>query len=201
MEANTMRDIVIQDVSKCFGDKKIFDALNYSFCKHKVTAITGPSGSGKTTLLRMIAGLDKAYSGKIINEYDRIAFVFQEYRLLDWLTVYENIAFVVDEDPITPELDDQIMSLLRMVELQDFRDYFPSELSGGMKQRVSLCRALIFPGNLLLMDEPFTSLDHEMKHRVSDQLLDYVRQTNRTALFVTHDLEMAKKADLNYQVM
>jgi NitT/TauT family transport system ATP-binding protein len=201
MEANTMRDIVIQDVSKCFGDKKIFDALNYSFCEHKVTAITGPSGSGKTTLLRMIAGLDKAYSGKIINEYDRIAFVFQEYRLLDWLTVYENIAFVVDEDPITPELDDQIMSLLRMVELQDFRDYFPSELSGGMKQRVSLCRALIFPGNLLLMDEPFTSLDHEMKHRVSDQLLDYVRQTNRTALFVTHDLEMAKKADLNYQVM
>jgi NitT/TauT family transport system ATP-binding protein len=195
-----MKDIVVKNVKKSFGDKLVFDSLNCLFHANSVTAITGPSGCGKTTLLRMIAGLDKTYSGNILHAYDRMAYVFQEYRLLDWLTVYENIAFVIEDSPITPEQHAQIMELLAMVELDDFKDYYPSELSGGMKQRVSLCRAFIYPGNLILMDEPFSSLDYELKQKISNKLLAFIRRSNKTALYVTHDLEMAGKADFQYRV-
>ena len=166
-------------IHMAFGEKQIFSDLSLSFDFPGQYAILGPSGRGKTTLLRLIAGLEKPLSGKISLPQDaHIAFCFQEDRLLPWKTVLENIMLVCCD----PE---KARFWLDQVGLAGEETSYPHTLSGGMKRRASLARALAYDGDVLLMDEPFRALD-EQTHA---QMLALVRRAaeNKLLILVTHD--------------
>ncbi|MEM8950116.1 MAG: ABC transporter ATP-binding protein [Pseudomonadota bacterium] len=152
-------------------------------------ALFGPSGCGKTTILNMIAGVDQDFEGKITRlEEDRVAYVFQEPRLLPWLTVEDNLKLVLD-DGINP--DPLIDSWLDEMGLRDVRKVFANRLSLGMARRVALARAFIIQPKLLLMDEPFVSLDEPTAERLHQLLLDTLAAHPAAVVFVTHSLREA----------
>lgn len=186
-----MSDIIVKKLNKQFDEQCIFDGFDHIFPENKVTAILGESGCGKTTLLRMICGLDLDYSGEILNIPKRISYVFQEDRLLKWMDVYDNIKFTAYEN-IT---DENIISLINAVGLTEHSHKFPEQLSGGMRRRVALCRAYVYPGELLLMDEPFKGLDSEMKVKIADTLFRLAHSQKKTTILVTHDKVIADMAD------
>ena len=161
-------------------------------------AIVGPSGAGKSTLLNIVAGLDKEMDGEVqINgrplhedggKTARIGFVFQEPRLMPWLTVIDNLMLVMDK---SVESEQRVRQLLREVGLADIEQSFPNQLSGGMQRRVALVRAFAMRPELLLMDEPFLSLDAPTAARLRRLLLTLWQELHPTVLFVTHHLREA----------
>lgn len=156
-------------------------------------ALVGPSGSGKTTLLNLVAGLDGDMDGAIsfnASTAPRMSFMFQEPRLMPWLTVRQNLELVLR--PYGATLDDEALeSMLRSVGLRGCAAMFPDQLSGGMKRRVALLRAFIIEPGLLLMDEPFESLDRPTANHLRELLQDLWQRTKPTVLFVTHSLPEA----------
>ena len=176
------------NISKSFDEKKIINNLSYNFKDEKITAILGESGGGKTTLLRCIAEIIKPDSGEIVNDYKKISCAFQEHRLLPWLTVSQNVNLVLEKEPME---DAQIKKLLDKFELSNIENNFPDELSGGMKQRVSLARAFAHNGDLLLLDEPFSELDEQ----TSSHIIDYIKKNkgSKTVIVVTHSMRDAQK--------
>lgn len=180
----------VERIVKNFGELEIFKDLSLEFPKNKITIILGPSGCGKTTLLKIIAGLIKPDHGKVVST-EGIGFLFQEPRLLPWLTIRENLALVLkDKLPVT-EIDAQINFYLRAVGLGDYPNYYPGQLSGGMKQRAAMARALSFPAELLLMDEPFKSVDLKTRYRLVSDFLNLWRHKSNTVVVVTHDVKEA----------
>ena len=181
-----MKDIIFDRVSKRYGGTAVYDEFSLAIEAGKITCLLGPSGCGKTTLLNMLAGLI-SYEGKIENVPQRISYIFQEERLLPNLTVRQNIRYVLGKSADDARID----SVLEKVELGDKADAYPSELSGGQAQRVSIARAFAYPSELILMDEPFSSLDTALKIRLIDVFVRLWREEKRTAVFVTHDAEEA----------
>jgi ABC-type nitrate/sulfonate/bicarbonate transport system ATPase subunit len=164
--------------------------LRASVAPSEFCVITGPSGCGKTTLLNIIAGLDRDFAGSVHFEPTappRIGYVFQNPRLLPWRTVRENIALVQPHHSSSPELD----ALLAEIGLADAAETYPTRLSGGMARRAALARAFAIAPDLLLMDEPFLSLDAAAADRLRGLLLRLVSTRPATVLFVTHDLTEA----------
>jgi ABC-type nitrate/sulfonate/bicarbonate transport system ATPase subunit len=161
--------------AKSFGEKQILQPVSISLEDSKVTALLGPSGVGKTTLLRLVAGLDADDSGKRQSAH-RIGFLFQEPRLIPWLTVRENIELVAAQD-----------GWLTRIGLAGTENLYPRQLSLGMARRVALARALAFKPDLLVLDEPFASLDGETAMQVKDLLRKTFRDAPVTTLLVTHD--------------
>ncbi len=165
-----------------------FEVATGEFC-----CIVGPSGCGKTTLLNLISGLDGEYEGSVTVaggaplQGPTPGYMFQSSRLMPWLTVRENVELVRAEDG----RDADVMRLLQEIGLADFSDYYPGRLSGGMRRRVALARALINDPPLLLLDEPFLSLDTPVANRLRRLLLEACSQRSSTVLFVTHDLREA----------
>ena len=160
-------------------------------------AIVGPSGSGKSTLLNIVAGLDREFEGEIGlgctasqsgQDATRLGFVFQQPRLMPWLTVLDNVLLVLEQ---TPEMTERARALLADVGLQEFENAFPGQLSGGMQRRVALARAFAVKPDLLLMDEPFLSLDDPSAWRLREQLVLLWNEYRPIVLFVTHDLREA----------
>lgn len=158
-------------------------------------AIVGPSGAGKSTLLNMVAGLDQDFEGKItvdneplhaISPLKQIGFMFQESRLMPWLTVLDNLLLVLGKEEV-----DKARELLRQVHLTDIESHFPGQLSGGMQRRVALARAFAVKPDLLLMDEPFMSLDAPTAEYLRGLLMDLWSDTKPMVLFVTHYLREA----------
>ena len=153
----------------------------------EVGALVGPSGCGKTTLLRIIAGLDREYTGTVqLPDHGRLGMVFQEPRLLPWRTVEQNVRLAAPE-----ATDASLVGLFRALGLEAHRDHFPGELSLGLARRVALARAFAVEPDLLLLDEPFVSLDAALATRLREELAELVNRRPVTTLLVTHDVEEA----------
>lgn len=188
MENNLM--INIENLSKNFGDLNVYDKFNLNIHTNKVTTILGPSGCGKTTLLNLISGTLKLDQGNIHGiDNSKLSYLFQEPRLLPWLSVEDNIKFVLNtKDSISSE---KINKYLNMVDMTAHKNSFPMELSGGMMQRVAIARAFAVDSNILLMDEPFKSLDFELKLNLVNIFKKLWTEDHRTVVLVTHDVQIA----------
>ena len=171
----------INNLTKFFDKKLVFDNFSIEIPENKITAISGESGIGKTTLLRIIAGLDGNYKGEIIKNSNKISYVFQEPRLFDAITVKQNLELVEKGTSLS------INEILSIVELKKDADTYPGELSGGMKMRLSLARALYYNGDIFLMDEPFSALDNDMKRRIIPKVFDLIK--GKTVIIVSHNIE------------
>ncbi len=179
-----------RDVSFSYGKKKIFDRFSMELKSGEILALMGPSGKGKTTLLSLAAGILRPQSGFVISDVERISYAFQEPRLFPWCTVKENLAAPL---PRNGERDAQIREVLSFVGLSDAASLYPDELSGGMKSRVSLARAMLFGGELYLLDEPFAALDEETRIELCEILKEHLHKAHASAIFVTHQRSDAER--------
>lgn len=192
--------VVMQSVSKVFSSGTIaLSGMSLTVESGEFISLLGPSGCGKSTALRIIAGLGDVTSGKIDWPSSRInskglpegdiGFVFQEPTLMPWKTVFGNVYLPLKLRGVSKaEASDRIMQALATVGLQDFADAYPRELSGGMKMRVSIARALVTNPKLLLMDEPFAALDEITRQKLNDDVLRLWKATGITVIFVTHSV-------------
>jgi NitT/TauT family transport system ATP-binding protein len=169
------------------GTLRVIDGLTFSLGKGEVGALVGPSGCGKTTLLRIIAGLDADYEGEVhLPDHGRLGMVFQEPRLLPWRTLEQNVRLAAPQ--VT---GDELTTLFAALGLSAHRQHYPGELSLGLARRVALARAFAVNPNLLLLDEPFVSLDDALATRLRDELAELVTRHPVTTLLVTHNVEEA----------
>lgn len=186
--------IEFQHIKKSFDALTILDDFSLSFKLKEFTCLLGPSGCGKSTILKILSGLDDEYRGKVCGIDDkRLSFVFQESRLLPWLSVRENLLYVLEDKIPAKYLEKRIDYFLEKVELLSVKDEYPNTLSGGMKQRVSLARAFAMPHDILLLDEPFQGLNIELKNQLMTLLEKLITEDNKTVIMVTHDYEEAKR--------
>lgn len=177
------------DICKSYADLKVLDNISIEFPENKVTCILGPSGCGKSTLLNIIGGILDEDSGQVIGFKDAsISFVFQEDRLIKWKSVKDNLRFVLKGKMDKKAIEETIDSYLKSVNLLEYKNYYPNSLSGGMKQRISILRAFIYPSQVLIMDEPFKSLDVNNKRIVIDFFKKLQSVEKRTCIIVTHDI-------------
>ncbi len=185
--------ITISHLNKQYGAKIVLKDFSLELDDHKITSIIGPSGCGKSTLLNIIAGLVPKDSGEIHFDKDyALSYIFQEPRVLAWKTIYENLDFVlIEKIKDKNERKDIITKNLKLVNLYSEANHYPNQLSGGMLQRLSIARAFSFPSDLILMDEPFKSLDLEIKYSLIDTFSQMQTQYRKTVLFVTHDIQEA----------
>ncbi len=179
-------NIRIKDLNKSYGDKQIFEGLDLEFEEHAINCVMGRSGCGKTTLINMIMGIDKDFKGTIEGVPEHMGVVFQENRLCEDFSVMSNIKLVCEKN-ISGE---EIIKNLDLVGLGDNIHTPVKELSGGMKRRVALVRAVLSKGELLILDEPFNGLDDDTREEVTKYLLE--GQNKRTVIMVTHDPEEVK---------
>ncbi|WP_418153233.1 ABC transporter ATP-binding protein [Actinoalloteichus caeruleus] len=192
-----IRGVSKEYVSVKGASVRALDDVNLDIGDGEIIAIIGPSGCGKSTLLRMVAGLDTDYEGTI--EWTRaprpgrdIGFVFQEPALLPWRTVARNVSLGIEVQKDRSDLPtDRVDQLLELVGLRDFAKSYPKELSGGMRQRVAIVRALAYDPRILLMDEPFGALDAITRDKLHDDILRIWAATRKTIVFVTHSVEEA----------
>ena len=193
------RKLEVTGLNKQFGDLQVLQNIDLAVERGEFIAVVGPSGCGKTTFLRMVAGLEPVSSGTILLDGQKLSgpggnrgFVFQNDSLLPWRTVLANAL-------IGPEVMGQVganerqrtLDLLKLVGLGGFEAYYPRQLSGGMRQRVNLARALAIDPEILLMDEPFASLDAQTREIMQTELLRIWEQGRKTVLFVTHQIDEA----------
>lgn len=186
--------IRLNNLSKNYPNKKILNHFDMSFADGSFTCILGPSGCGKSTLLKLIAGLEKPDSGQINNtEGLRTSFVFQDPALIPWLNVKENILIALSavKTLTKEEKTSKLQEVLSLVKLTGSENTFPHQLSGGMKMRVSIARALINNPQILLMDEPFSALDELVRFELQEELWYLWSQKKMNIFFVTHAISEA----------
>jgi NitT/TauT family transport system ATP-binding protein len=174
----------VENLKKDFGALPVIDGWNLELVKEERIAMIGPSGCGKTTFLKIIADLDRNFLGNVERNFERIGFVFQEPRLIPWISVMENLTFVSSDE-------DKIIFFLKAMRLEGFENYLPSQLSGGMKQRVNLVRALIVDPEILILDEPFASLDMPVKFAIIEDINALRNQKRFAIIMITHDTKEA----------
>ncbi|VUT24073.1 MAG: Trehalose/maltose import ATP-binding protein MalK [Candidatus Methanolliviera sp. GoM_asphalt] len=193
--------LVLSCVTKIFnsedGEMKSLEEISLNINQNEFLCIIGPSGCGKTTLLRLIAGLDFPSSGKIILDGEEIrspsperGMIFQDFSLFPWRTVLRNVEFGLEILGIERKRE-VAEEYLNLVGLNRFKNRYPYELSGGMKQRVAIARALAVNPAILLMDEPFGSLDAQTRNMLQDEILRIWGKTKKTVVFVTHSVDEA----------
>ena len=187
----------IKDLSKTYYTKKCeIDALkniNLKVNEKDFIALVGPSGCGKSTLLSIIGDLEKQTKGNIFKKVNlKIGYMLQDDCLFDYLTIYDNCILGLKINKIcTKENLDNVNKLIDNYGLKDFKNNYPKDLSGGMRQRVALIRTLALKPDLLLLDEPFSKLDYQMRINVSNDVLNIIRKENKTLIIVTHDIAEA----------
>ncbi|MFU0503939.1 ABC transporter ATP-binding protein [Pseudaminobacter sp. NGMCC 1.201702] len=191
--------VSVRGVSKTYGDVEALRSIDLDFPRGKLTSLLGPSGCGKTTLLKIIAGLIEANDGTITVDGKPVlgpgperAFVFQDFALLPWATVLRNVAFGLElRGAAKAEREEIARRYVAEVGLGGFEDKYPHELSGGMRQRVGLARALAVDAEVLLLDEPFSAVDEQNRRKFQEDLIRLRTNQKKTFIFVTHSIEEA----------
>lgn len=174
-----------------YGEIQVLNDINFSLNEGEILTLLGPSGSGKSTILNILTELLKPTSGKV-NITGNIGYMFQKDHLLEWRTIMDNILIGLEiQKKKTPEAISRIERLLKTYGLWDFRNMYPKELSGGMRQRVALIRTLAVNPDILLLDEPFSALDYQTRILVSDDVYKIIRNEGKSAILVTHDISEA----------
>lgn len=210
----TVMKIVVQDLNKCFLERRhsirflgqcppgtecrVLKDLSFCIEPGSFTCFIGPSGCGKSTLMRIIAGFDSASSGKVLIDGEecsapssRHVFVFQEDGLFPWLTVWQNVAIGARHIHDHEERAEQIMEYIDLVGLTGFEGHYPHQLSGGMRRRAEVARALIVEPDILFMDEPFGALDFVTRLQMREEMVNVHTMFDMTILFITHDIDEA----------
>ncbi len=191
-----MNLIRITNLSKSYysinEETKAIDEISFNI-NNEFTGIIGPSGCGKSSILNIISKQDNDYNGKIIKSNNlKIGYMLQEDALFPWLTIYENaILGLKVSKSLNEENIKYVLHLLKKYNLFEFKDKYPSELSGGMKQRVALIRTLAIKPDLLLLDEPFSALDYQTRLSVCDDVYKIIKEENKAVVIVTHDVSEA----------
>lgn len=181
----------IKNITKYYNDLKVLEDISIDFHKNKTTCILGPSGCGKTTLLNIISKIINEDSGEIIGFDEDISFVFQEDRLIEWKNISDNISFVLKGKMDKLQIETTVDKYLKLVNLEEYKYYYPKDLSGGMRQKTSILRAFAYSSKLLIMDEPFKSLDINSKQILIEFFKELRTMESRTCIIVTHDIEEA----------
>lgn len=204
--------ITIQDLIKKYGDTTVIPELSLEIKKGEFFTLLGPSGCGKTTLLRMIAGFNSIEGGtihfneRVINQVEpgkrNIGMVFQSYAIFPHLTVKGNIAFGLENRKLSKaEINAKVDDILKVVQIEPYKDRMPKNLSGGQQQRVALARAIVIRPDVLLMDEPLSNLDAKLRVDMRNAIKDIQREVGITTVYVTHDQEEAMAVSDRIAVM
>ena len=199
-----MRELLkIKNISKMYqaknGEIEALKDINFTVDNGEFVSIIGPSGCGKSTLLSIIAGLEEKTSGKLYIDGEesngitsKIGYMLQKDSLLEWRSIYKNVIFGLEIKKInTPENRKYVEELLKKYHLYEFKDKYPSQLSGGMRQRVALIRTLAIKPKILLLDEAFSALDYQTRIMVTKDIYEILKNEHITALIVTHDISEA----------
>ena len=192
-------ELVVEGVSKTYDDLLVLNQIDLTADEGQIVCIIGPSGCGKSTLLRLMGGLEEPSSGNIKTRgsppsdcLNALTFIFQDFSLLPWRTVESNISLVLEDHPISnKEKQEIINSVLQRTNLSEFGNRWPRELSGGMKQRVGIARALAVNPSILLMDEPLSALDSQTSEILLNDLIDLWDKQRFTSIYITHNLSEA----------
>lgn len=193
--------LVIENLSKKYtnGEEDTLHEISLTVEKGEFLCIVGASGCGKSTLLNLVAGLEEPTGGRILLDGEEIkkpgadrVVMFQEHGLYPWLSVIDNVKFGMKLAGVAKDIqEEKAMHYLEMVHLQEYKDYMPHQISGGMRQRTALARALTLDSKVLLMDEPFSALDKQTSNRLREELQRIWMETHKTILFITHSVEEA----------
>ncbi len=191
--------VKVEHLTKSFGDLLVLDDVSFEVAKGEFLCIVGPTGCGKTTFLNSLTKLYEIDSGSIkINGQDidlkknNIAYIFQEYSTMEWLTVEQNIMYGLKIKHADKKLiKERTENVMKMVGLTKYSQYYPSQLSASMLQRVVIARAFAVEPELLLMDEPYGQLDLQLKYHLEDELINLWQKTGTTVIFITHNIEEA----------
>ncbi len=191
--------VSVRSVSKVYGDVQALKDLTLDFPRGELTSLLGPSGCGKTTLLKIIAGLIPATSGDVLINGKAVtgpgpdrSFVFQDFALMPWATVLRNVAFGLELRGVAKSEREAVAEkYIAAVGLAGFEQKYPHQLSGGMRQRVGLARALSVNAEVLLLDEPFSAVDEQTRRKFQEDMLELVQKEKKTFIFVTHSIEEA----------
>ena len=191
--------VSVRGVDKTYGNVEALRGIDLDFPRGKLTSLLGPSGCGKTTLLEIVAGLIEADAGTVTVDGRTVvgpgperAFVFQDFALLPWATVLRNVAFGLELRGVArDEREATARKYIDAVGLAGFEKSYPHQLSGGMRQRVGLARAMALDADILMMDEPFSAVDEQTRRKFQEDLLILLRDRGKTVIFVTHSIEEA----------
>lgn len=180
-------------------ETKVLEDISFNVFEGEIVALVGPSGCGKTTLLNLICGLISPDEGEVIRK-GKVGYMFQKDQLFEWRTIYKNITIGPEISKIKID-DNKIINMLKKYDLYDFKDYYPKELSGGMRQRVALLRTLALDPDILLLDEPFSSLDYQTKIKVQEDMYKIIKEEKKTVILVTHDISEAISLSNNIMIL
>jgi ABC-type nitrate/sulfonate/bicarbonate transport system ATPase subunit len=192
--------IEVKNLTKSFGDLLVLDEISFNVEKKEFLSVVGPTGCGKTTFLNSLTNLNDINGGEILFNGEQvdtrkhnISYVLQESSAMSWLTVEQNVRFGLDiKNTISKsEVDDRVNEMLKIVRMEEYRKYYPRQLSTSMLQRVVIARAFAIYPDLLLMDEPYGQLDLDLRYKLEDELLHLWERTKTTVIFITHNVEEA----------
>ena len=184
------KPLSLQGVSHSFGGLEVLRDIRLEIKRDEIVALIGPSGCGKTTLLNLLSGFYEPTVGAVVRS-GATRMIHQQGGLLPWLTASENIALGLRQLTDAREIERQLEELLELIQLSGFADHYPHQLSGGMRQRVELARAMAGHTDVLLLDEPFSSLDYQTRLKMRYEFLRILAARPRTVVLVTHDIEEA----------
>lgn len=199
MEQNRVPKVQVKHLTKKFGDLLVLDDISFQVEEGEFLCIVGPTGCGKTTFLNSLTKLYDITSGEMLLDgqpidlrSQNVAYIFQEYSAMPWLNIEQNVAYglkIKGADPAV--IKERVDEVLQVVGLEEFRNYYPKQLSASMLQRVVIARAFATQPELLLMDEPYGQLDLVLKYKLEDELLKLWEKTGTTVIFITHNIEEA----------